>query len=68
MSPRVAGELICKSVIIAAAAFVYVMLFGSPQQRFWAIAIPVAVGLFVLFSLVFWIGWNIATVSASKEK
>ncbi|HEX58743.1 MAG TPA: hypothetical protein ENF26_01175 [Methanomicrobia archaeon] len=68
MGTKVVGALICTGIVVAAIVFVYVMLFGSPQQRFWAIAIPVAAGLFVLFSLVFWIGWNIATAPTSKEK
>jgi len=37
------------------------------QQRFWASRLRAA-GLFVLFSLVFWIGWNIATACGGGEE
>ncbi len=59
---RALGGLVCLATLVAGALFLYGLSAGS----YWAIALPVAaVTLFVL-TLVFWIGWTIATVQVES--
>ena len=57
-SSRTQGGLICVGVVIVAAVF----LLGLLQQSYWAIAIPVAVLVFFVLGLTFWVGYTIATI------
>jgi threonine/homoserine efflux transporter RhtA len=57
-SSRTQGGLICIGVVIVGAWF----LLGLLQQSYWALAIPVAVLVFFLLGLCFWVGYTIATI------
>ncbi len=57
-SSRTQGGLICVAVAILAAWFVS----GLLQQSYWALAIPVAVIVFFVLGLSFWVGYTIATI------
>ena len=57
-SSRAQGGLICVAVAILAACF----LLGLLQQSYWAIALPVAVLVFFVLGLTFWVGYTIATI------
>jgi hypothetical protein len=50
--------LICIGVAIVGAWFLLALL----QQSYWAIAIPVAIFVFFILGLTFWIGYTIATI------
>jgi len=52
------GMRIC--VFAAAAALLFV--WGIAVESYWALAIPVAVGVLTALSLMFWIGYTINTV------
>ena len=54
-SSRTQGGLICIGVVIVGAWFLLALL----QQSYWAIAIPVAVLVFFVLGLTFWIGYTI---------
>ncbi len=57
-SSRTQGGLICVGVAIVAALFV----LGLLQESYWALAIPVAVLVFFVLGLTFWVGYTIATI------
>ncbi len=57
-SSRTQGGLICIAVVILGAWFLLSVLQGS----YWAIALPVAVIVFFVLGLTFWIGYTIATI------
>ena len=57
-SSRTQGGLICVAVFILAAWF----LVGLVQQSYWAVALPVAVIVFFVLGLSFWVGYTIATI------
>ena len=57
-SSRTQGGLICIGVVIVGAWF----LLGLLQQSYWAIALPVAVLVFFVLGLTFWVGYTIATI------
>jgi len=57
-SSRTQGGLICVGVAIAGAWF----LLGLLQESYWALAIPVAIGVFFVLGLSFWVGYTIATI------
>ena len=57
-SSRTQGGLICVGVAIAAAWF----LLGLLSESYWALAIPVAIAVFFVLGLTFWIGYTIATI------
>jgi threonine/homoserine efflux transporter RhtA len=57
-STRAQGGLICIGVAILGAWFLLAFL----QQSYWAIAIPVAIFVFFVLGLTFWIGYTIATI------
>lgn len=57
-SSRTQGGLICIGVVIVGAWFLLAVLQGS----YWAIAIPVAIIVFFVLGLTFWIGYTIATI------
>ncbi|MEN8182238.1 MAG: hypothetical protein ABFS46_06845 [Myxococcota bacterium] len=60
---RAQGGLICVAVVILGALFVG----GLLARSYWAIALPVAVGVGFVLSLAFWVGWTIATVRVEPE-
>ena len=57
-SSRAQGGLICVGVVLVAAWF----LLGLLQGSYWAIAIPVAIVVFFVLGLTFWVGYTIATI------
>jgi energy-coupling factor transporter transmembrane protein EcfT len=57
-SSRTQGGLICIAVVIVGAWF----LLGLLLQSYWAIAIPVAILVFFVLGLTFWVGYTIATI------
>ena len=57
-STRTQGGLICIGVVILGAWFLLALL----QQSYWAIALPVAIFVFFVLGLTFWIGYTIATI------
>ena len=57
-SSRTQGGLICVGVAIVAALFV----LGLLKESYWALAIPVAVLVFFVLGLTFWVGYTIATI------
>ena len=57
-SSRTQGGLICVAVVVIAAWF----LLGLLMQSYWAIAIPVAILVFFVLGLTFWVGYTIATI------
>ena len=57
-SSRTQGGLICVAVFVLGALF----LVGLLQQSYWAIALPVAVLVFFVLGLTFWVGYTIATI------
>ena len=54
---RVIASLICVGSVGLGVAFVY----GVALESYWALALPVAVAVLGLSSMVFWIGWAIVT-------
>lgn len=52
------GVLICAVTLLLALVFVYGLWHGS----YWAVALPVALGVFSALWLLFWIGYTISTV------
>ncbi len=63
-SSRVQGGLLCAGVAIAAVVFLLGILSGS----YWALAIPVAAGVFFVLGLAFWVGWTIATIRVEPQE
>ena len=57
-SSRTQGGLICVAVFVVGALF----LLGLLQNSYWAIALPVAVLVFFVLGLTFWVGYTIATI------
>lgn len=57
-SSRTQGGLICVGVVIVGAVF----LLGLLEKSYWAIAVPVAVLVFFVLGLTFWVGYTIATI------
>jgi hypothetical protein len=57
------GALICGGAGLAALLFVLGILQGS----YWALAIPVAILVFFVLGLTFWVGWTILTVQIEPE-
>ena len=54
------GMKICVGSAILAALFGYGVVGGS----YWALAIPVAVGVMAALWLAFWVGWTISTIDS----
>ena len=57
-SSRAQGGLICVTVVVLAAVF----LLGLFQQSYWALALPVGIGVAFVLGLTFWVGYTIATI------
>lgn len=62
-SSRTQGALICAGAALLALVFGIGLLRGS----WWAVAIPVGVGLAFVLGLAFWVGWTIATIRVEPE-
>lgn len=56
---QVGGVLICLVSVVVAVLF----LWGIAVQNYWALAIPVIIGILGVAALAFWIGWTMATTS-----
>lgn len=52
------GLKICLGSAMLAALFGYGVVAGS----YWALAVPVAVGVMAVLWLAFWVGWTISTI------
>jgi len=53
---RIVGGLICLATVLVGIAFIW----GVVLQSYWALAVPVIIGLFGVLALAFWIGWTMA--------
>ena len=62
-SSRTQGRLICIGVGLLGLVFV----LGILNESYWALAIPVAVGVAFVLGLAFWVGWTIATIQIEPE-
>ena len=51
------GGLLC----LAALALTAVFLWGIGARAYWAIAIPVAVLVVFVMTMLFWVGWTFVT-------
>jgi hypothetical protein len=60
---RAQGGLICVAVVVFGAVF----LVGLLRESYWALALPVAIFVFFVLGLAFWVGWTIATVRVEPE-
>lgn len=60
---RTQGALICGAVLVLALLF----LVGLWNQSYWALALPVAVGVSFALGLTFWVGYTIATIRVEPE-
>lgn len=60
---RVLGGLVCLGALLAAALFLY----GISVESYWALALPLGVGVLFVLGLVFWIGWTIVTVQIEAQ-
>ncbi len=58
---RLTGVLVC--AVTAVVGLVYLWGLTQEDLRFWAVAIPVSLGIFVVLALVFWVGWTIVATS-----
>jgi hypothetical protein len=57
-SSRTQGGLICVGTFAVGALF----LLGVLQKSYWALALPVAILVFFVLGLTFWVGYTIATI------
>ena len=57
---KISGAILC----VSAVALTLVFLWGIASQEYWAIAIPVAVGVVVAMTLLFWVGWTFIITDA----
>lgn len=62
-SSRTQGVLICGGAVLLGLVFGIGLLRGA----YWAVALPVGVGLAFVLGLVFWVGWTIATIRVEPE-
>ncbi len=62
-SSRAQGGLICVGVVVVGLFF----LAGLLARSYWALAIPVALLVFFVLGLTFWVGWTIATIRIEPE-
>ncbi len=62
-SSRTQGGLICIGVVIVGAWFLLALL----QKSYWALAIPVALAVFFVLGLSFWVGYTIATIRVEAD-
>lgn len=61
---RIQGLLLCMGTVAAAVIF----FLGISVKSYWALAIPLAVGLLWLLGLGFWIGWTLLTIKVEPTK
>jgi hypothetical protein len=61
---RLVGGLICIGILVVAA----LLIWGLAVQSYWALAVPVIVGTFVVLSLGFWIGWTMLITKIEAPK
>ncbi|MDX1648589.1 MAG: hypothetical protein R3263_01925 [Myxococcota bacterium] len=62
-SSRTQGALICAGAVLLGLVFGIGLLRGA----WWAVAIPVGIGLAFVLGLTFWVGWTIATIRVEPE-
>ncbi len=59
---RIVGVLICLGTVLVGCAFIAGIVLQH-ELVVWAIAVPVAIGSFVVLALGFWIGWIMAVTA-----
>lgn len=62
-SSRTQGALICAGAVLLGLVFGLGLIRGA----WWAVAIPVGLGLAFVLGLTFWVGWTIATIQVETE-
>jgi len=62
-SSRAQGGMICIAAVVLGALF----LLGLFRGSYLALAIPVAILVFFVLGLAFWVGYTIATVQVEPE-
>lgn len=62
-SSRNQGLAICAAAVALGLVFGIGLLAGA----WWAVAIPVAIGLAFVLGLTFWVGYTLATVAVEPE-
>jgi len=60
LNDRVLGALLTIASIVILVVWLY-WLFFLPSIQFWAVALPVIIGVVVLAFIGMWIGWTMAT-------
>ncbi|MDP2952203.1 MAG: hypothetical protein Q8O76_02660 [Chloroflexota bacterium] len=60
---KISGIILCLAALAVAAVFLWAVFQGG-VAAYWAVAIPVAVGLLGILALIFWIGWTMLTTEA----
>lgn len=63
-SSRAQGGLICVGVVVVGLVF----LLGLLSQSYWALALPVAILVFFVLGLTFWVGFTIATIRVEPDQ
>ena len=67
MRTRLWGFLLCFVSVIFLALFVLGLVAGSPWS-FWALAVPVIIGLLIALGLIFWIGFNMMLAKHEEKR
>jgi len=60
-SSRFWGAVLCLVIAVVAVVF----LWGVFAKCYWALAIPVMIGVLGILGLGFWIGWTILTIKTT---
>ncbi len=61
---RLVGVVICLGTVLMGVAFIW----GIALRNYWAVAIPVMIGLLAVLALGFWIGWTMAVTEIEAPK
>lgn len=61
---RKVGVVICVGTVLVGVAFIW----GIALRNYWAVAIPVMIGLLAVLALAFWIGWTLAVTEIEAPK
>ena len=60
---KLAGGFLC----LIAVSLTVVFLWGLATQAYWALAVPIAAGVVVVMSLLFWVGWTFMTTESAAQ-
>jgi len=61
LNDRALGAILTVGSLAILVFWLYWLLFSWPLPQFWAVALPVIVGVCVLGFIAMWIGWTMAT-------